>query len=653
MGGMRPSAELQSALRAGLERQAAGALDEAAAAYARALAILPGCADALHLLGQVRHRQGRDDAALDLVGRAIKAAPAPTAMYENTRGAILRALGQGQAALAAFRRAVAIDPRHAGARKNLAVELARAEAACDELVEAFLLAASLQPQDPECWLGLARALAQAGRGADAMIAAERAAAGDPACGDAFDVWFAAARLAGRLDAFVDAMQALAARGAGPLARGLRHVDGLLALARGDAALAVARALVTAYPDEPAALEKLAVAEQALGAFDAAAVSFARALERDGDREFAAIGLAQCTMDAGRLDAAEDLYARAVARFPAAAQAWNGRGVVLGRLDRDAEAVRCFDRALELSPDGPMVLSNRAISLLRLGRLGAAWSDYRWRETSPGPVPRTRWPSDLAGRHIHVMAEQGIGDHLFFLRFVPAIRARGASVTTDADARLAGMLGRAGIAVVAGPPPAAEVVAMGDLPWLLGCGDDDMPPPVGLPALPAQAAAIAALLARLPRPVICATWRAGGRKGRTDTVKLVPPEALGAALRALPGTVVSVQRHPQPGEHAAFVAGLGRDAPDLGALNDDLEAMLALMTVADAYAGVSNANLHLRCGAGMGADILATVPIDWRWRAGEDGGLPWYPGCVAYRQDPEGRWNVALARLGATLGARLG
>jgi len=195
--------------------------------------------------------------------------------------------------------------------------------------------------------------------------------------------------------------------------------------------------------------------------------------------------------------------------------------------------------------------------------------------------------------------------------------------------------------------------MGDLPWLLGCGDDDVPAPLALPVLADRAARVAQLLASLPRPIIGATWRAGGVKGRQDTTKLVAPEALGAVLRVTRGTVVSVQRLAQASEHAAFAGALGREVVDLGAWNDDLELMLALMAALDGYVGVSNANVHLRCGAGLGSDILVPFPMDWRWRASADGEVAWYPGSRAYHQQVDGDWSVALAALERSVRERWG
>jgi hypothetical protein len=38
------------------------------------------------------------------------------------------------------------------------------------------------------------------------------------------------------------------------------------------------------------------------------------------------------------------------------------------------------------------------------------------------------PADLAGRTVCVLREQGLGDEIFFLRYAPALRARGARIT---------------------------------------------------------------------------------------------------------------------------------------------------------------------------------------------------------------------------------
>jgi tetratricopeptide (TPR) repeat protein len=404
------------------------------------------------------------------------------------------------------------------------------------------------------------------------------------------------------------------------------------------------------PGYASAHNNLGAALAELGRHGEARDAFARACALRPDDAEAAINLGNSHVQLGALDAALEVYRATAARHPDTAAPLNAIALTLVQLDRDMEALPFLDRVIAIDAGFKDALFNRAMLLLRQGRSGAAWSDYRWRTRSPTQPPKSRWPATPAARQLHLLGEQGIGDQLFFLRFAPSALARGVALTVDCDPRIAGFVARAGLAVARVPPPGAEIAALGDLPWLLGCGDCDMPPPLRFAPLPAPEARIAALLHGLPRPLTGAAWRAGADMNGTDSTRFVPPAALGAALRGRPGTILSVQRAARPDEQAAFEAGLGRPVVDLGALNDDLEAMLALVASLDVLTGVGSTNVHLRHGAGRGSDILVPAAMDWRWRVDEAGAVPWYPGSRAYRQRPGADWSAPLAALAADLGA---
>jgi hypothetical protein len=135
-------------------------------------------------------------------------------------------------------------------------------------------------------------------------------------------------------------------------------------------------------------------------------------------------------------------------------------------------------------------------------------------------------------------------------------------------------------------------------------------------------------------------------------KEVPLERLGSALRGVKGTLLALQRNPRPGEIDALSALASRPVHDLTALNEDLEAMLALLTLIEEYIGVSNTNFHLRAGVSRNARVLVPRPTEWRWLlAGDES--PWFPGFRIYRQAVDGDWGAAVERLGRDLSARYG
>jgi hypothetical protein len=116
----------------------------------------------------------------------------------------------------------------------------------------------------------------------------------------------------------------------------------------------------------------------------------------------------------------------------------------------------------------------------------------------------------------------------------------------------------------------------------------------------------------------------------------------AALAPLGGTVVALQRRPEPGEIETAAGALGRPVHDFSAINDDLEDGLALTALLDRHVAVSNTNIHLAAAAGKTADVLVPVPPEWRWGLGEDS--PWFPGFRVHRQGRDGDWAPALAAI---------
>jgi ADP-heptose:LPS heptosyltransferase len=263
--------------------------------------------------------------------------------------------------------------------------------------------------------------------------------------------------------------------------------------------------------------------------------------------------------------------------------------------------------------------------------------------------------DFAGRRFFLLAEQGIGDELFFLRFVPEIRRRGGWVAYAASPKLMPLLARSAeldCVVASGDCVAAAdyTFLATEAPLVLGMQDDDpLPPPLPLAPLPERLAQMRERLAALgPGPCLGVTWWAGtppdaAAGKRKASYRAVPLEQVAAALKSWPGPVLVLQRNPKADEMAALSQALGREVHDFSAANDDLEEMLALLALLDEYVGVDNTNMYLGAGLGKPCRALLTSLPDWRW--GADGeSTPWFPGFRQYRQGPDGGWNEALARL---------
>jgi lipoprotein NlpI len=368
--------------------------------------------------------------------------------------------------------------------------------------------------------------------------------------------------------------------------------------------------------------------------------------------------------AGQAEAAIEAYRQTILINPGFALGHHNLGNMLfsARADHDG-AMACYRKALELKPDLALAQEGSAHILLARGRWKEGFRAYGYRSLRPLPAPvgisgspaqSADLEAALSRYHTLVLiGEQGVGDVLFFARFVPLLAARGVELIYWGDQRLAPMLARGcGLTRCYGmgetPPEELPRVPMGDLPGLLGLSEGDpLPPAPDLMPEPQRVQRMRETLERLgPAPYTAVTWRAGSKLIEHALYKEIPLDQLASALRFAPGTLISVQRLPKAGETDQLAAITGRPVHDLSAVNEDLEDMLALMSLADDYVSVSNTNVHLRASTGRSARILVPLPSEWRWmRDGESS--PWYPGMQIFRQQRDG-WQNALARLGNML-----
>ncbi len=431
----------------------------------------------------------------------------------------------------------------------------------------------------------------------------------------------------------------------------------------DAATAFERA-VQLEPDNALGYNNLGAVLLRQGREDEAIARFKKAIKLEPDLAMAHNNLGNALMQNGDLEGAAASFRRALELGPDLAEVHTNLGLVYRAMGRVDEALASHEKALELNPGFYQAEFHRGLLFLAQGEFERGWAGYLARtktraRTDELNLYRQPLPEDLTDSHIFLPKDQGLGDEIFFLRFAPELKNRGARITYQAEAKIASIVKRLPfIDAVVGEDAARETadmnISVGDLPYLLGMKSAaDIPPSVVLSPLPERVEAIAAKLAAFgPAPYIGVTWRAGVRNRLETVFKVAPVEELGQVLGGVCGTFLALQRKPEAGEIEAFGEKIGRPLHDLTAPNEALEDMLALLSLMDEYVTVSNTNVHLRAGTGRTSRVLVPNPPQYRWMA-EGTESPWFPGCKVYRQMVKGSWDEALAALAEDLAKAFG
>ncbi len=168
-----PSDEFSSAVRL----HQAGELAAATRLYESILDRDRTHADALHLLGVLRHQQGQSRLAAELIGSAIALRPG-AAIFRATLGEAFRALGRFDQAVGCCLAALQLGLKDPGVYNNLGLAL-QALGRHDEAAQAFRAALELRPDDGTVHTNLGAALCASGAKDQALDHFRRAVAIDP------------------------------------------------------------------------------------------------------------------------------------------------------------------------------------------------------------------------------------------------------------------------------------------------------------------------------------------------------------------------------------------------------------------------------------------------------------------------------------------
>jgi tetratricopeptide (TPR) repeat protein len=611
----KPAFDVETLLTSAIQAHNTGRLAEAERGYRALLKIAPTDARVPAHLAVLLLEQGRNDDALAALDRTLALDPGQAGMLTN-KGNVLVALGRFPEALAAYDAAIALQPEgeRPAAYINLGVYL-QGLGRPDDAAAAYGKAIALDDSVPEAWGNLGSAELNAGRPEAALEALDRAVRLRPAYADAWTNRGTALQALGRLD------------------EALQSFDRALAL----------------HPESAGVWSNRSMALQGLRRFEESVEASARAVSLDGAEaeSWNNHGVALHTLN--RSDEALAAYDKAVTADPAGASAWNNRGLALHALGRPEEALASYDRATALKPDYADPRWNKALSLLALERYAEGWPlfEWRWKRSEPGAqepqdfgVPPWLGETALAGKTLLIHAEQGYGDTLQMLRYVPVLAGQGVRVVLICPESLLELADT--VQGLAEPARSggrvdfdAHIPAM-SLPLAMKTTIDTVPAEVPYLRVPERAeAAWAGRLGGTKRLRVGLSW-SGNPGHRNDHNRSLPFAAL-APLLETGAEFHSLQKDYRPGDLEALGGRIIDHAAELASFSDTA----ALIDRMDVVLAVDTAIAHLAGALGKRLLVLLPFAPDFRWGLKRPD-TPWYPTATLLRQTTPGDWAPVIA-----------
>lgn len=563
-----------------------GRLDEADRIYRQFLQKVPNHPDALHLRALVFHARGRFEDAATFAKAAIAVAP-QVANFYNTAGEALRRKGELAQARRHLLEALRLDPALGMAHHNLALVFGD-EGNYDAALASSRRALSINPAHVEA---LAHNL-------------------DMTC------------ILGDEESAQQIAEQLRKHGDNGIAKDavaryhIHRARALLLNLRFDEASLEAAQAISANPAFWGGWAALGEISNELADASAAEFYCSMAMNLAPDNPDACLNLAHLLKEQKRLDEAEVHYS-----------AW-----------------------LATHPDDAAARFGLAGIYLMRGDYAAGWKnyEYRWKLGDHADVKFSgipQWKGEKAAALL-LYSEQGLGDTLQMLRFLPQATARSSGkVTLLLPTPLARVAQRVmdaiGVAVSTEPPPANHfdfACPLMSLPGILGA---DTPERVTIAAPymaadPERIAHFKSLLSTQPGRTIGIVWR-GGQAGTANRRRKLAEDDLAPLLTLSGWTPVSLQF----GVREPTIASL--PLVDISQDIADFDDLAAAMKAVDVVVTLDSGPAHLAGALGIPCFTLVPWLHDWRW--GVDGERSsWYPAMTLVRQTVPGSWAEPVERL---------
>ena len=322
------------------------------------------------------------------------------------------------------------------------------------------------------------------------------------------------------------------------------------------------------------------------------------------------------------------------------------------------AIRWYRKALELKPDYAGAHFNLATASLLVGNFAEGWQEYEWRfkrpqwkKTYPYRFDTPRWSGEsFTGKRLYVHSEQGLGDILQFVRYLPMVKVRGGTVIFETIKPLVKLLqnfdGVDELVEVADRDhvdPIDYYVPLLSLPGIFQSKPDTIPATV--PYLFADDNKVRQWKARLSEN--------GFKVGIVWAGTITDPErslplAWFTPISQIPGLHLYGLQKGISAEQIE-VEGLpdGMTITNFGQEFDDFSDTAAVIKNLDLVISIDTSVAHLAGGMGKPVWLLLPYVPDWRWLLNREDS-PWYPTMRLFRQEKFGEWESVIRRITAEL-----
>lgn len=423
------------------------------------------------------------------------------------------------------------------------------------------------------------------------------------------------------------------------------------------AIALYRRSIMANPNLSNAYVNLGLALSEVGLISHARASLEKACRVDPSDINAQLSLATLLHKTGHLDQALTIYEGILCTQPDSSDAYNNLGAAYQEFGDMQQAQTSYELAIQCNSENYSAHANLAMLELLQGDYLNGLQRYEFRFMSSnggilhGEVALPRWcGQDLSPQQtLLVIAEQGLGDTLHFMRYLQILKEKGIATRFAAQEKLHGLIQASQIDTNPLAPDqdlqsgANYWIPLMSIPGLLGVEPEK-------PLLNSQYIYVPDMLIKKwrnkldseKRPIIGLNWQGNPQHENTTTKgRSIPLESFACISQQQNCTLLSLQKgfgSEQLGK-CSFRDKFVHCQDQIDEIWDFVETAAILLNC-DLVITTDTSLAHLSGGLNHPTWLLLQKFPEWRWgMSGTDSF--WYPSMRLFRQKTNGEWPEVI------------
>ena len=424
-----------------------------------------------------------------------------------------------------------------------------------------------------------------------------------------------------------------------------------------------RKAIEIKPDYAEAYSNLGNILRDLGKSQEAEYSYRKAIESKPDYAEAHSNLGNILREIGKSQEAELLYRKAIEIKPDYAEAHLNLGNILKDIGKLQEAESSYHKAIEIKPNYASAFYNFSfLELLQCDyKNGLENYEFRFKKKKPTrphgktKLKRIEHKKLKKGEKLLVISEQGLGDTLQFMRYIPYLRSQGLDVSFCAQEKLHSLIQSSGIDPNPLTPKQANTVSEGEwipllsLPRHLQISPKN--PIISKPYIYSTNELNQKwknILSKEKKPIIGINWQGNPKMEKTYQGRSLPLEIFSILADHNKITLLSLQKGfgSEQLEHCSFKNKFVECQQQIDSTWDFLENA-AIIENCDLIITCDTSIAHLAGGMGKPTWLLLHHLPDWRWGL-EGENTFWYPSMRLFRQKERHNWQEVMERVSIAL-----